>query len=382
MVNDAPIFFSRDEYARRLAAVRGIMREHGAQLLLVDEAAHLFYLAGFDPSASTYQACLVSLDQNPIMLLRELEAPNFREQTWLQDYVTHADSEDPVDVLAKTVSQRGWAKGRIGVELGSHYLTARRLETIRRSLPNATFVDFDFSEALWELRLRKSSEEISHLREAARIADAAMQAALAAVGTGNSERAAAIAAYRTFLELGGDDGPIGRIVSGQRSGSLKANIRNHVLTTGDLVHIELWSTFHGYMARLMRPAVVGSPSTELRKVAEKLVEVQESQFAAMKPGAVAKDVDRICRDGVLKAGLREDYRNFTGYTLGYYAPFGPRENDFTRTFLPTSEWILEPGMVFHMYTSARGIAFSETVLVTDTGNERLTHDVERKLFIR
>ena len=29
-------------------------------------------------------------------------------------------------------------------------------------------------------------------------------------------------------------------------------------------------------------------------------------------------------------------------------------------------------MVFHMYASAGGIAFSETVLVTETGGERLT----------
>jgi Xaa-Pro dipeptidase len=36
-------------------------------------------------------------------------------------------------------------------------------------------------------------------------------------------------------------------------------------------------------------------------------------------------------------------------------------------------------MVFHMYTSARGVSLSETVLVTDTGAERLTH-TERRLF--
>jgi Xaa-Pro dipeptidase len=93
-------------------------------------------------------------------------------------------------------------------------------------------------------------------------------------------------------------------------------------------------------------------------------------------------VDRICREGVLKAGLRDTYDNYTGYTLGYYgALLPPRTSDFTRTFLPTADWVLEPGMVFHMYTGARGMAFSETVLVTDTGPERLTR-LERRLFVR
>jgi Xaa-Pro dipeptidase len=38
-------------------------------------------------------------------------------------------------------------------------------------------------------------------------------------------------------------------------------------------------------------------------------------------------------------------------------------------------------MVFHMYVSAQGLAFSETVLVTDGGVERLTQ-TERILFVR
>jgi Xaa-Pro dipeptidase len=102
----------------------------------------------------------------------------------------------------------------------------------------------------------------------------------------------------------------------------------------------------------------------------------------MKPGVLAQDVDRICREGVLRAGLRESYDNVTGYTLGYYgATHPPRTSDFTRAFLPTADWVLEPGMVFHMYTGAGGMSFSETVLVTDGGAERLTR-LERRLFER
>jgi len=101
----------------------------------------------------------------------------------------------------------------------------------------------------------------------------------------------------------------------------------------------------------------------------------------MKPGAVAADVDRIVRDGVLAAKLRERYENATGYTLGYYAPWSPRTSDFTRLFVPIATWVLEPGMVFHMYVSAMGLAFSETVLVTEAAAERLTL-TERVLFVR
>ena len=37
-------------------------------------------------------------------------------------------------------------------------------------------------------------------------------------------------------------------------------------------------------------------------------------------------------------------------------------------------------MVFHMYTSAKGVSLSETVLVTEDGAERLTR-TDRRLFV-
>ena len=64
MAAEERLVFSREEYARRLSAVRARMRERGADLVLVDEAEHLCYLTGFDRSATRYQVCAVPL---PVM---------------------------------------------------------------------------------------------------------------------------------------------------------------------------------------------------------------------------------------------------------------------------------------------------------------------------
>src|SRR2546430_6961112 len=103
-----------------------------------------------------------------------------------------------------------------------------------------------------------------------------------------------------------------------RSGSLHGSLGGHRLAAGDILHMELVPTVNGYSARLMRPTVIGSPSKEQEETARTLIEIQDQQIAAMKPGEVAQDVDRICRAQVLAAGLRDTYDNFTGYTLGYY----------------------------------------------------------------
>jgi len=380
MSGDARLVFSRVEYEERVRAVRREMAARRVDVLLVDETEHLAYLAGWHASGSRYHGCLVPADGDPVMVFRQLDEPAFLERSWLREHVCFPDTEDPIDAVARAITARGWAAARIGVETDSHYLTVQSYEALRRALPHATLVDF--AAVLRELRLRKSPREIEYLRRAAGIADRAMREAIDAVGEGVSEREAAIAASRAFLLLGADTARTGPITAGRRSGTLHGLLGDHTLSRGDILHMELVPSVNGYSARLMRPTVIGPPSAEQADTAARLIEIQDEQIATMKPGAVARDVDHVCRERVLAAGLRESYDNFTGYTLGYYgATHPPRTSDFTRAFVPTAEWVLEPGMVFHMYTGARGMAFSETVLVTDGGVARLTQ-LERRLFVR
>jgi Xaa-Pro aminopeptidase len=378
--DDARLVFSRAEYEDRLRAVRREMAARRLDVVIVDETEHLAYLAGWHASGSRYHCCLVALSGDPVMVFRRLDEPAFLERSWLREYVCFSDSEDPVEAVVRTITAQGWAAGRLGVETDSHYLTVQTYEALRRALPRATLVDF--STVLRELRLRKSPREIEYLRQAATIADSAMRDAVAAVGEGLSEREAAIAASRAFLRLGADTARTGPITAGRRSGTLHGLLGDHRLQVGDLLHMELVPSVNGYSARLMRPTVIGPPSAEQADTASRLIEIQDEQIAAMKPGAVARDIDHVCRARVLEAGLRDSYDNFTGYTLGYYgAMHPPRTSDFTRAFVPTADWVLEPSMVFHMYTGARDMSFSETVLVTESGAERLTR-LERRLFTR
>jgi len=131
--------------------------------------------------------------------------------------------------------------------------------------------------------------------------------------------------------------------------------------------------------RIMRSVIVGAATDEQRAAAETLISLQDSQIAALRPGAVAADVDRIVREGVVAAGLRTSYDNITGYTLGVTPLVSQHTSDLHRCFTPRSIWEIEEGMVFHMYTSAAGLAISDSVVVTKNGGERLT-TTPRQIF--
>ncbi|CAH1676879.1 Xaa-Pro dipeptidase [Hyphomicrobiales bacterium] len=369
--------FPTAEYEARIAKVRGEMRARGADVLLVDCVEHMAYLFGYVPPAAIYQPALLPLDGDPVVIVRTLDAPTFTEQSWVKDYVSFGDDEDPVAILTAVVQKRGWAGRSIAVEFDSHFLPVGRFRAIESALPNARFIDF--SKVIWEIRLIKSEREIAYLREASRIADAALIASINAAAPGVSERECAAVLYATALREGADNGRSALLAAGKRTDSLHGRLGDHRFETGDILHVESIPLVRGYGARIMRSTVLGEPEPDLARAASILLAAQQAQFEAMKPGAPARDVDGILRRAVLDSGLRETYTNFTGYTLGYIGL--PKTSDFTRAFLPQSDWTLEAGMVFHMYTYAQGLAFSDTILVTPAGAERLTKS-DRRLFVR
>jgi len=273
-------------------------------------------------------------------------------------------------VLRDALAQRGLAQARIGLDYNSYCMPVARFARIQAALPGAAFVDL--GNLVWQLRLIKSPAEIDLLRRCARIADKALLRAADVCVAGASQRDAAREAVTAFVELGADPGPPGPITAGRGWDFLHGHLGDAPLELGDLVHIELTPRISGYSARTMRCVSVGQAEPQLVDAGKRLAAIQDRQIAAMRPGARARDIDAILRDGVLQSGLRGRYDNITGYTLGLYAYPGPHTSDFTRIFHPHADWLIEPNMVFHMYASAGGVSLSETVLVTETGPELLT----------
>lgn len=369
--------FPPSEFAARIARLREAMRAHGAAAMLIDENEILAYYTGYETSLSFYRACIIPLDGPPVMVLRRLDAAPFLERAWFTDHHGFADTDDAVGAVASMLRARGFAEAAIGLDHGSHAMSVDIFRRLKAALPGARFLDM--TGVPWEQRLIKSPAEIDRIARAASIADRTLQDIVEMVRPGMSERDIAAFAARRYVELGAEPGHVGPITSGSGWDHLHGHLHDRPLQRGDILHMELVPRFDGYSARLMRCVAIGGTTPEQQSVSDRLVALQDAQIAAMRPGAVARDVDAILRQGVLQAGLRDAYENITGYTIGYYSKQPLRSSDFTRIFHPEAGWRLEAGMVFHMYASARGIAYSETVHVTPDGPERLTR-TERRLF--
>jgi Xaa-Pro aminopeptidase len=371
------MLFPIDEYNARVTRAREQMAARELDVLIIDQTEFLAYLTGFSISENMYRACLLPRDGEPVMILRAVDLGPFTDSSWLSRSVAFADWEDPIKVLADTMRELGYAEARVGLDEDSYCMPLSRFKRLAAKLPDAHFVDF--SGVMASLRARKSEREIAVLRRAAGIGDLGIAAALKASGEGRSARDAAAAVYQIFMREGADAARAGIITAGVGNAFLHGALTKQPLARGDILHLELLPYIDGYSARLMRSAVIGEIEPQRARLARRLIEIQDRQFEAIKPGASPADVDALARKAILADGLRPDYPNITGYSVGCYPASTPRTSDFSRIFLPTADWMLEEGMVFHMYVCADGIAISETVLVTKTGHERLTRS-PRQLF--
>lgn len=364
------LLFPQAEFAERVAKARAALAEAGADLMIVDHAECLAWLTGYTVSETMYRAAFLPREGEPWFVLRELDAGPCRDACWFSDIVGFPDTADPHRVMADEMRRHGFAQARIGADHASYGFTAATRDRLAALLPDLRFVDLPGASDL--LRAVKSPAEIALIAHAAGIADKAMSAIAGRARPGLSPRTAAAIAAACFLENGADTGETGPIVPGVGDHEFLHGVMTaQPLDDGDILHVELIPKVRNYGARLMRPVLIGEDRRGLAPTAERLVALQDRQIAAMRPGALACDVDAILREGVLSEGLRPVYDNVTGYTLGIYGRT-PRPSDFSRVFLPNARWRLEEGMVFHMYASAAGLGFSETVVVEAEGGRRLT----------
>ncbi|OLT14432.1 hypothetical protein BJF78_19500 [Pseudonocardia sp. CNS-139] len=358
-VSALPAEFAAAEYADRLARTRAVMQAVGCELLLVDRLEDVHWLTGASFAGTLYQAVVVGLDAPPVIVLRRIDEPGLAGRPWGGQSVGYADWEDPVSLVLDRLSS---TSGRVGIDGASNGLTVQRYRRIAAALGDRVV---DASAALAAERTVKSDAELAHMWHAAGIADRAMADLAGLARPGTPERELAVAAAGRYLRDGASCAHVGPLSVSRGRDDLHGTVGHAELAEGDVVHAELLPEFRGYAARIMRSVAVGRPDPVAVQVVERLVELQDAQLAAMVPGAGARDVDAIVRDPLVGSGLRTDAPNVTGYAVGLYGI--PRTNlisDFTRTFTPAADWVLRERQTFHMYVSARGLAVSETVVVT------------------
>jgi Xaa-Pro dipeptidase len=377
------LIFEVSEYASRLRNVRASMSAQGLDTLLVHDFPNIFYLTGHQTfGLANYHCLIVTMRGDPVLVVRSLESAIARKYSWLEEFAIWQDHEDPVDITVEALKQRGWATGRIGIEERSAYLSVAAANKLRDVLPG---VELQYASGLIEqLRRIKSRQEIDYIRRTAKLTVVGIECAVEEACRGKTENdvaaAATAAMYRGGSEFMAREPTVN---SGPRSGIAHTTFRRRELVTGDSVLLEMSACYNRYSAPLMRTISIGEPSDQLKRMSDACIAALQAAIEQCRPGRTAGDVEGAFSSALKAAGFNVGKR--AGYSIGIGFPPTWMEAHIIplKREDPT---VLEPGMAFHIASALRepdryGAACSESVLITKTGCELLTHCDER-LFVK
>jgi Xaa-Pro dipeptidase len=358
------------------------MKAAGVEVLLVDTPENITYLTGFCSGGYYMYTCaVVPIEGDVRLVVRHAELGNARASTWVENLSSYDDTVDPISAVADQARSLAPPK-KTAVEMSSSFLTAHRLSVLTNQLGCSPNELVDGSAFVLEERKVKSSEEVTRIRSACKMASEGMRAAVEAVDVGRTENDVAAAIFASLIGNGCEFLAMEPYVNtGRRTGIVHASWSGQRIAKGDPVLIEIAGCDRRYHGALMRTVLVGAVPTEVREWAKVANGALEAAIEAIRPGVTSGEVDAACRSVVEAAGLYERFRKRTGYSIGLaYAPdwgeghfLGLQKDD------PT---VLVAGMVFHMPPAIRqldmyGFGLSETVLVTESGCDVLTVYPER-----
>lgn len=357
------------EYAARIARLQAEMVRAGVDLLAVSPGATMRYLLGFSPLADERPCALLLSRSDLRLVVPALNAQQMVTHTGL-DVLAWTDDQGPQEALRQAAS----ALLIGGVTAFDDTMRADTLLPLREALKPSRMTLA--SEVVGLLRSRKSAAEIEALQKAAAMADGAMTAGLAACRPGVTEAQVAHAVEESFRAQGAEIVDFVIVASGPNSAFPHHQTGQRVLQEGDAVILDIGATLEGYKSDITRVAHLGPPSEEFNRVYQAVLEANRRATATVRPGMLAKDVDRAARGYLEQAGYGEYFVHRTGHGLGLEVHEPPY-------ITAESETILEPGMVFSIepgvYIPDRfGVRIEDIVVVTEDGVRALTgapHDL-------
>ncbi len=351
------------DVAGRLPKLRAAMAEAEYDALLVTNLTNVRYLTGFTGSAGVLlvtdtDLVLTTDGRYKFQSAEQLNAAGVEARIEIGNV---SEQKDKVAAAAAGI-------GRIGLEAGD-VTWARQRGFAADWFASAELIATD--GVIEQLRRVKDVGELERMREAARVADDALANVRPLLASGISERDFAIALDFEIRKLGASGNSFETIVAAGPNGAKPhARPSARVIEAGELVVLDFGAIVEGYCSDMTRTVCAGEPSPELQKMVDVVAASQRAGVAAVKAGASAAAIDKVCRDVIAEAGWADAFMHSTGHGVGldiHEAPWVSATS--SDTLAPGHVVTVEPGVYLE---GLGGVRIEDTVVVTEDGCYPLT----------
>ncbi len=267
--------------------------------------------------------------------------------------------------LGRLLGQRGLADARIGLDLD--FWPTNDFALLRQQLPRVRWTDA--SATIARIKAVKSPREVALLGQAARLAEAGMQQALASVCEGR---------HRDEIAQAWKDGVAAEV---RRSGARLTGQWEYTtvgplpwqgggrITPGDVLKFDVGCLVEGYSSDSGRTYVLGRARPRTRQIMDALEAAFDAGLQALRPGQPMSEVHARATAALHRAGFAGFSRGHFGHSLGH------------DTFCEVPPFIaaqahepIEPGMVLAFETpiyvdGEGGFIIEDQFLITGHGAE-------------
>ncbi len=362
---------SNAAYQRRLDNLRAKVAEHELDLFLVSSRDSIYYLTGI--------VC-EPLERPMFLLVRRKGSPVFLVPTLESDHIEESEGGGRVEAYLEYPAPpgHGWSDKlhgmldgatRIGIEPS---LRVEIADELSEHSPRTT-------PLVAELRMVKSRVEVEMIRRAAGYADLGIRRLLASSYHGSCVAEGFVETRTVMKRIIRESDKFNPLLTKVLMGTWAAprSAKPHSipeledrLLEGPHVGMVL-TTVDGYAAECERTYFTVRPPTEMQSVFASMIEARRIAMEKIRPGVSCWEVDTIVKEFLEKEGHGDRLLHRTGHGIGiaYHAEAPWLAEGCDDVLAPGMVISVEPGIYL---PGVGGFRHSDTVLVTDSGNECLT----------
>ncbi|MEX0427372.1 aminopeptidase P family protein [Nocardioides sp. DS6] len=342
--------FSDAEMERRLASLRKIMADAGADVALLTSYHNIKYYSDFLYTSFGRPYALVVTQDDQYTVSANIDAGMPWRRTF-GDNVVYTDwhRDNFIWVIRESLRQRGIDPARIGVEDDAVPLELR--QKFEAAFPDAALVDV--SKSAMRQRMIKSEEEIEVIKHGARIGDLGGFAIRDAIREGVAEYEVALAGTNAMVHEIAETFPHTEIrdtwvwfQSGINTDGAHNWPTTRKVQRGDILSLNCFPMTSGYYTALERTLFFGEPDQRSLELWNINVEVHRAGIELIKPGISCAEIAHKLNEIYIGYGLLPNRTFGYGHSFGVLSHYYGREAGLE--LREDIETVLEPGMVVSM----------------------------------
>ncbi|MEX2176910.1 MAG: Xaa-Pro peptidase family protein [Pirellulaceae bacterium] len=349
-------------FESRRDRLRHLLKKETLESLLVTDERNVTYLTGFTGDSSF----LVVQQTGEVLITDRRYTQQLEEECPGLPLEVRGPGVAMPDFAAALLSKL--ALVTLGVE--GDAMSVALYEKLREKLKPTRFaLTAGMVESLREI---KDAGEIEEIREAVRIAERAFAVIRHSLRPGRTEKEVADELEYQIRLFGGVCGAFPSIVGvGPRAALPHGRpARDSRIGDFDFVLIDWGARGRLYHSDLTRVLATGKLSPKLQEVYGVVLAAQRSAIAAIRPGAIMKEVDAAARSVISQANYGDFFGHSLGHGLGLAVHEQPRlAPDQDRPLAAGMVVTVEPGIYLPGWG---GVRIEDDVLVTEGGCEVLT----------